>query len=80
MLAEQFDSAVSGANARLVASALNQMCQVEDSVSVPSKSLESSSLVFTAGSMNLWGIVVIAVIPAAFLIVGIGIWMKRRKQ
>ena len=80
MLAEQFDSAVSGANARLVASALNQMCQVEESVSVPSKSLESSSLVFTAGSMNLWGIVVIAVIPAAFLIVGIGIWMKRRKQ
>lgn len=80
MLAEQFDSAVSGANSNLVMSALTNMCQVENSVSIPSKSLEYTSLVFTAGSMNVWGIVVIAVIPAAFLIVGLGIWMKRRKQ
>ena len=80
MMAEQFDTAVSGANSELVMGALNDMCQVEETVSVPTKSLEYTSLIFTAGAMNFWGIVTIAVIPAAFLIVGFGIWMKRRKQ
>lgn len=80
MMAEQFDSSVSGANTKLVMSALNQMCQVEDTVSIPSKSLSYTSLMFTAGSMNFWGTTVMIVIPAVFLIVGFVIWMRRRKQ
>lgn len=80
MLAEQFDASVSGANTKLVMNALNQMCQVEETVSVPSKSLSYTSLMFTAGSVNFWGTVVMVVIPAAFLVTGFVIWLKRRKQ
>lgn len=80
MMAEQFDASVSGANTKLVMSALNQMCEVEDTVSVPSKSLSYTSLMFTAGSMNFWGTAVMIVIPAAFLITGFVIWFRRRKQ
>lgn len=80
MLAEQFDASVSGANTKLVINALNQMCQVEEAVSVPSKSLSYTSLMFTAGAVNFWGTVVMVVIPAAFLVTGFVIWLKRRKQ
>ena len=80
MMAEQFDASVSGANTKLVMGALNEMCQVEDTVSIPSKSLSYTSLMFTAGSMNFWGIAVMVVIPAVFLITGFVIWMRRRKQ
>lgn len=80
MMAEQFDASVTGANTKLVMGSLNQMCQVEDTISIPSKSLSYTSLMFTAGSMNFWGITVMIVIPAAFLITGFVIWMRRRKQ
>lgn len=81
ILMSQIDATVSGSNSKLVSSALNSMCEVEESaVSIPSKSLSYSSLVFTQGEVNFWSIVTIAVIPVLILAVGFGIWMKRRKQ
>lgn len=80
MLAESFDGAVAGSNTKVVLGALNQMCEIEETTNVPIKSLEYSSLVFTAASVNLWGTITIAVIPLGFVVTGFVIWLKRRKQ
>ena len=34
----------------------------------------------TAGSANMWGIVLIAVIPIAVLLLGAVVWIQRRKR
>ena len=46
-------------------------------ISIPSKSLDVTFNVTTAG--GLWSALFIIVIPVLFLIAGFVIWMKRRK-
>lgn len=74
------DAVVSGGNTELLTSSLAWMCGQTSNVSIPSKSMELSYLTLTAASANLWSILTIAVIPAAFLLSGGLIWQKRRKQ
>ena len=50
------------------------------SVSIDQKSLTSEALMVTAGSANMWGIVLIAVIPLAILIIGVVVWVQRRRR
>lgn len=80
MLESQIDEAVSGTNSKLVLDILVSICEAEEQVSVPVKSLEMENLVFTAEEVNFWSIITILVIPAAVLIIGFIIWLKRRKR
>ncbi|MCI5649325.1 MAG: GldG family protein [Fusicatenibacter sp.] len=80
MLSSQIDMAVSGANAKLAASAAASMCDVEESVLIASKSLSYSSLVFTDAQVSFWSIVTIGLIPVSVIVIGLVIWMRRRKR
>ena len=79
MLSSQIDQAISGANSKLAA-ALTSMCDVEQTVVIPSKSTSYTNLVFTQGAVNTWSIITIAGIPLVLVVIGVMIWMKRRKQ
>ena len=81
---DTIDSYVSGANYELLSSALSWLCQTDEdstnTISISSKSLDTSSLTISAADVSFWSIVVTAVIPVCILVIGFGIWMKRRKQ
>lgn len=79
-LSTSADSVVSGGNTKFLTTALSWMCGHSSSISIPSKSMELSYLTVTSANANLWSIATIAILPAAFLIIGGVIWMKRRKK
>lgn len=79
---DNMNTMVSGANFELVTASVNWMCANEEgsAVSIPSKSLDTTTLTIPAADASFWSIFVMAVIPAFLMIIGGGIWMKRRKQ
>ncbi len=80
LLDDSIDQMVAGGNSRLVMNTLSWVCGSAASVSVPVKSLSTDYLTVPAASGSFWSIVVIGLIPGAFLVCGLYIWLKRRKQ
>lgn len=78
----QMNAMVSGANYELLSSSLSWLCGTEEnnSISIPSKSFDMTTLTVPASDMSFWSIFVTAVIPVGILLIGFGIWLKRRKQ
>lgn len=74
------DQMVSGGNMALFLNTLSWMCGREMNVSVPVKSLSIEYLTVTSSAGSIWGIVVIGIIPGFFLITGLAIWLRRRRQ
>lgn len=77
---QQIDAMVSGNNLKLLTNAVSWMCDQEQSVSIPSKSTQISYLTVTAASSRMWGVVTIGLLPVLCLILGGGIWFRRRKR
>lgn len=83
LLTDSIDQMVTGSNSQLISNSLNWLCSTSEdtsAASIPSKSLEVEYLTYTAYDASFWSIIVIGIVPCAFLIVGFCIWMKRRKQ
>ncbi|MCD7840836.1 MAG: GldG family protein [Lachnospiraceae bacterium] len=74
------NSMVSGGNYQLFVNTLSWACDQESSVSVPSKSVSVEYLTLTSASISFWSIIAIAIIPGGLLIIGLGIWLSRRKR
>ncbi|MCD7819300.1 MAG: GldG family protein [Lachnospiraceae bacterium] len=74
------NSMVSGGNYQLFVNTLSWACNQESSVSVPSKSTTVEYLTLTSASSSFWSIVTIAIIPGGLMIIGLGIWLSRRKR
>lgn len=71
---------VSGGNQTLFVNTLSWMCGHEESVSIPVKSMSADYLTVTQASGSFWSILVIGVIPIAFIGYGLFVWLRRRKQ
>ena len=80
LFSQQVDAMVSGNNVKLLANSVSWMCDQEQSVSIPSKSTQISYLTVTAASARMWGMVTIGLLPVLCLVIGGGIWFKRRKR
>lgn len=83
LLTDSVDQMVTGSDSQLISNSLNWLCNTSGDTtvtSIPSKSLEVEYLTYTAYDSSFWSVMMIGVIPCAFLIVGFCIWMKRRKQ
>ncbi len=81
ILDETIDSKVAGANTELVLASLGWMCENETPViSVESKDLTTTYLVIPEADAGYWAVITCGIIPAAFLIFGFFVWLKRRKQ
>ena len=70
---DSINSMVSGTNYELLSASLAWM-------SIPSKSYDTTTLTVPTADINFWSIFVTGVLPVCILLIGFGIWMKRRKQ
>ena len=80
LLDEAYNQYSSDANEDFVLNALEMMCEKDDSVSVRSKSLTNEYLTVSTSSASLIKVVTIGVIPAIYLIVGIGVVVRRKRR
>lgn len=79
LASEQADALVSGGNSSLLINTMGWLCEMKDAITIHAKSLDGGYLTLTAAQSVRWSMVMIFVIPLAFLIAGIVIWAKRRK-
>ncbi|MBE5766590.1 MAG: hypothetical protein E7335_05455 [Clostridiales bacterium] len=77
---QEMDAVISGANSDFFLNSLNWMCEQEDAISIRSKSLDATTLTLTAQENSFWSIVMVGVIPAAFLVAGLIVWYRRKKR
>lgn len=79
---DSINSMVSGTNYELLSASLAWMCSTDDSnqISIPSKSYDTTTLTVPTADINFWSIFVTGVLPVCTLLIGFGVWMKRRKQ
>ena len=80
LLDDTMNSVVSDGNYDFFMNAISWMSKETSSISIAEKSLTYDSLVVSAGSANMWGIVLIAVVPLAVLVIGVVVWVQRRKR
>ncbi len=80
------DTIIDGSTARIYSNIsyfmaiLTDLCEKESSVTINAKSLQIEALTVSEASANLWGIILIAVIPLAVLVTGFVIWNRRIKR
>ena len=79
-LQEQVNQLVSGGNSDLFMNAVGWMCQNEDMISIRAKSMDMENLTVPSGRASLWGVITIGLIPLAFVIAGVYIWIRRRRK
>ncbi len=77
---DEADLVVGGTNGRLFTNIMSSFCAHEVNVSIPVKDYEISGLM-VSNSYAIWiGTTVTVILPLAFLIVGLVIWLRRRKR
>ena len=81
LMDSQINQAVAGGNEKMIMESLSWLVNTEktETVSIPSKSLQVSPLTPTAYDVSFWKICMMGLIPGVFLVIGFGIWLKRRK-
>ncbi len=79
---DQMNATVSGANYELLSASLSWLCGTEEdnSISIPSKAYDMTTLMVPASDVSFWSIFVTAVVPVSILLIGFVIWLRRRKQ
>ena len=80
MLEDAYNQYSSDANEDFVLNALEMMCEKDDSISVRSKSLTNEYLTISTSDSSLIKVVTIGIIPAAFLIAGIVVVVRRKRR
>ncbi|MDO4548261.1 MAG: GldG family protein [Clostridia bacterium] len=76
---DEVNSMVSGANYNLALNALNWMCEQAESISIRSKSLETSQLTVPAAQSALFSTLFVGLVPLALLAMGLVIWYRRKR-
>lgn len=80
MLSDDADNSVGGSNSELVMNGISKMIDHETSVSVPVKKLDTQNLTIARSNIALVSMIVTMLLPLAFLILGIVVWVRRRKR
>lgn len=79
-----FDASVNaysaGGNYDLVLNSFGWMCEHESAISIHSKSMDGTKLQVSSAQANLWSTITVAVLPIILIIVGIVIWIVRRRK
>ena len=77
---EWSNSKVSGANQDLFINVFGWMLDQEESIAIHAKSIEYEYLTIDEGTASVLSVVVVAVIPIAYLAVGIYIFVRRKRR
>ena len=76
------DSGTNGyfSNVTYFMAVIDSLCEKENNVSLSAKALQIEALSVSEGSANLWGIILIGVIPVAVLASGFVVWRRRARR
>lgn len=80
LLNSSIDRTVSGGNSNLFLNAINWMCGQEEAISIRAKSLDEPSLTVPSAQSTLWSIIMIGVIPLAFIAMGVIVCIRRKRR
>jgi len=80
MLNDTVDAMVSGGNSNLFLNAVSWMCGQEDNISIHPKNISISYLTISNSANTLWSIMFVGVIPVTILILGIIVWVRRKRR
>ncbi len=69
-----------GEAANMFVGAVSTLCEKTETISVHTIELSTSFLEITEGSANIWGVLVIGIIPLSFIVCGFVVWMRRRSR
>ena len=71
---------VAGANNDLFLNALDWMCQRESAISIRAKDLSTEYLTVPSSTASTWSLILVAVVPLAFLAGGAVVTIRRRRR
>ena len=71
---------VAGANNDLFLNALDWMCQRESAISIRAKDLSTEYLTVPFSTASTWSVILVAVVPLAFLACGAVVTIRRRRR
>lgn len=71
---------VSGGNITLFSGIISNMIHLESNVSIPAKSFQVDYLTLTAANASTWRTVTLFVLPISLLLIGLIVWLQRRKK
>ena len=74
------DQYVSGGNSAVFMASLNWMSENKTNLSIMAKALQVEALTIPAAQSAIWSVVVVFVVPLAFLVLGFAVWFRRRKK
>lgn len=80
LLDPSINERVSDGNFNLFLNSLNWMCEREEKISIHPKTIKEELLMVPAAAATRWSILIVGVVPAAFLIAGISVWVRRRRR
>ncbi|NTV79099.1 MAG: GldG family protein, partial [Clostridiales bacterium] len=80
LVADDFDSLVSGANSTLFSDTVASMVDHESSIAIPVKEYLLSSIMMNQTTIIIMSIIIVGILPIATLIIGITIWIIRKKK
>lgn len=80
LLDDNMNQIVSGGNQDLFLNSVNWMCEREESIAIHPKSLANDTLTVTEGASKIWTFVFVFLIPALFVVFGIIVKIKRKKN
>jgi ABC-2 type transport system permease protein len=80
MTDDSVDKTVSGNNSKLFGNMIGNLVEVENTVSIPSKAMTAQYVTVPSSSVAIIGVVLILLTPLTLIIVGLVIWIRRRKK
>ena len=80
LLDDSVNEMVSGANQDLFLNSLKWMCGETESITIHAKSLSSEKLTVSAASASRWSMILVFLIPAAFLAISLSVTIRRKRR
>lgn len=81
LLDEQTNEMVSGGNQDFFLNTLSYLCEREESsISIRAKSLSTEYLTMDSSTASLLTVLIVGILPAAYLAVGVYIWFRRKRR
>lgn len=74
------DQTVSGGNVKLFSGVITNMIHLENNISIPAKSFEIDYLTVTQANAATWRTITMFIVPIGLLIIGLLVWLRRRKK
>ena len=79
MIQDDMYGSGTGANS-VFTSVVGDVCGAAETISIRTIQMTDTYLSVTDGSANIWGIIIIGIIPLTFIGVGLAVWMRRRSN